>query len=292
MRTLCRVFVLMMCGVSTSINAEAINLSFKSPIQFEYARDGFEVKTIAETATHQKIASSTLVFESSVNPVACGEQQCYPTGLDGIGVALSIDGQNVTAAPNQLQTISLSGNLMQMTAKLVVNERLSSGTYRLANVSLPTLRIGDHSLPINISPVTVEITQKTCNLVTQQHRHIQLRTISVAELAEKREVFGEKFNIALRCDPNVKADVVFRDHNDISNEGYYLTLIRPESTANGVGIAIIRDDKQKVKFGETWRFSTDVEQPNREFSAFYVRTDGVLSAGKIKAMATISFSYH
>lgn len=278
-------------SLSSLIKAEPILLNFGT-LNFEYPRDGFQSK-IFEASVSPQLEGSQLSITAESDPVACGlgSQQCYPVGQEGIGLALEIEGNSVSATSAQAQTMMLSSTHPEIKAKLVVYNKLASASYPLNALALPVFKVGQKSLPIQFSPTTVTILQKTCEL-QQKDLQVRLKSVSVSTLNAQSEIAGQSFELGLKCNSDaVRADVVFTDQTTPTNREDYLTLTA-DSTAKGVGIAIVKQDGTKVKFGEKWMFSENENEPRRQFSANYVKTGSTISPGSLTAIATIAFTYH
>lgn len=281
---------IVVCFVSLLSNASPIILPFDGVFHFEYSRDDFQFLELSEKEITKSLRGTQLQLENVELPHRCGVYECYSTGQKGVGFVLSLNDKMVTAE-NAFQPIALSSDPFKLKGKLVVYEKLESGSYTLNAASLPKLIIDKQQYPLQFPPISLVIKQRTCELTSEKNQQIHLKPIAVDELNVKQEIVGNQFKLSLKCDPKVAAKVVFRDQITPTNQGDYLTLA-PESTAQGVGIAIVRNDnQQKIKFGEQWQFSQNEQTPTRTFSANYLKI-GTISAGSIKAIATVSFTYH
>ncbi|MDO4698667.1 MAG: fimbrial protein [Pasteurellaceae bacterium] len=277
----------------------SLPLRLNDAVTVEYARDNlpYEMSTVTGNLIDSLLTESYSVTMLAEKVGEINGKGIYATSVKGIGFTLQINDVEIHVGKQNSQPIGQAQGSLSAVSTLVLYDKVPSGNYVLTSPqTLAQVELADGFKPLGITlsvaqPIVVK--QNTCELQSNKYQQVQLQPIMLNELIQKKEVLGNHFNIRLRCDANVRADVVFHDHIMPTNTSDCLTL-SPESTAGGVCIAIRREDNQKVQFGHTWTFSEAQPgsfEPERRFSAYYVKA-GDPTAGKIKAIATISFTYH
>ncbi|MGX2975491.1 fimbrial protein [Ursidibacter arcticus] len=256
-------------------NPQVISITFPTT-SWDYPRDNFMVQTISQTQQNIKIPENvSLQFDIKTESEALEllGQKVYPTNIDGIGISLSVNNSNLST-------------------NLIAYKPLQAGTYSIASKTLATLLNSDNQTiyTINLQPTQLTIKARSCQL-QQANQTVKLASAFQSELTNKgSEVFGGYFNLALLCDPNVKAFTTFFDQNNIQNHSSILSLDTNKSTAKGVGIKLYKEDNTAIELGKEWLFSKDQLNPQHRFSAKYVSL-GNVSAGTVNAVATVTFSY-
>lgn len=281
---------------ATSISIYPFTLQFL-PANFEYAKDGFQTTKLGSVShtlpdpflAEQDVSVKSLRELHNVNGLSI-----YPTNIAGLGVTLKVGERSVNAEKDEIQYIGKFSQNVTVAGDLVIYDKVASGIYAIDRIQLAGLQFGQdpYLMPIIIEPTTLTVKQKTCEISTERNQNVSLRTVWLSDLVKQREVLGNHFSIGLQCDENVRADVVFFDQNDLQNQREFLTLDSVASTAKGVGVAINRADGSRVRLGEQWTFSVNQVNPIHQFSANYVATGEPISAGSVKAVATVSFTYH
>lgn len=282
--------------MATSISVYPFTLQF-SPANFEYAKDGFQTTKLG-MASHSLNDPLLVEQDVSVKPLRelhnVSGLSIYPTNIAGVGLTLKVGERSVIAEKDQTQYIGKVNQQVTVAGDLVIYGKVASGLHSIERIQLAGLQFGQdpYLMPIIVEPTTLTVKQKTCQISTELNQNIKLRTVWLSDLAKQREVLGNHFSIGLQCDENVRADVVFFDQNDLQSQREFLTLDTNASTAKGVGIAIDREDGSRVRLGEQWTFSVNQTHPIHQFSAKYIATGEPISAGSVKAVATVSFTYH
>lgn len=281
---------------ATSISIYPFTLQF-SPANFEYGKDGFQTTKLA-WASHSLPDPLLAEQDVSVKPLRelhnVSGLSIYPTNIAGVGVTLKVGERSVTAEKDEIQYIGKFSQQVIVSGDLVIYDKVASGIHSIEQMQLAGLQFGQdpYVMPIIVKPTTLTVKQKTCEISTERNQNVILRTAWLSELIKQKEVLGNSFSIGLQCDENVRADVVFFDQNDLQSQREFLTLDTNASTAKGIGIAINRADGSRVRLGEQWTFSVNQIYPIHQFSANYVATGDPISAGSVKAVATVSFTYH
>ncbi|MGX3021963.1 fimbrial protein [Ursidibacter sp. B-7004-1] len=256
-------------------NPQVISITFPA-ISWDYPRDNFMVQTISQIQQNVKISEKvSLQFDVKAESEALDllGQKVYPTNIDGIGISLAVNNTDISTT-------------------LIAYKPLQAGTYSITSKTLATLLNSDNQTiyTVNLQPTQLTIKARSCQL-QQSNQTVKLASAFQSELTNKgSEVFGGYFNLALLCDPNVKAFTTFFDQNNIQNHSSILSLDTNKSTAKGVGIRIYKENNEAIELGKEWLFSEDQLNPQHRFSAKYVSL-GNVSAGTVNAVATVTFSY-
>ncbi|MGX2950681.1 fimbrial protein [Ursidibacter sp. B-7004-1] len=256
-------------------NPQVISITFPA-ISWDYPRDNFMVQTISQIQQNVKISEKvSLQFDVKAESEALNllGQKVYPTNIDGIGISLTVNNTDISTT-------------------LIAYKPLQAGTYSITSKTLATLLNSDNQTiyTVNLQPTQLTIKARSCQL-QQSNQTVKLASAFQSELTNKgSEVFGGYFNLALLCDPNVKAFTTFFDQNNIQNHSSILSLDTNKSTAKGVGIRIYKENNEAIELGKEWLFSEDQLNPQHRFSAKYVSL-GNVSAGTVNAVATVTFSY-
>lgn len=290
-------FLFSLAGIklaSATTTVQDMSLSFGNT-SFEYVVDEFNITSLPQLAAQSLfVGSSPIKISTEKKDFACEQFTCYPTNIEGIALRFSIDGQPVSASATQAQSITVSSEQANVQSQLVVYKKLASNLYEISGDNLLSLKTDSQHYALHLNNTQLTIKQKTCRLISAQNQAVRLQSVSQRQLKEAGSLFGGAFDVSLECDAGVKAKVVFRDQNDLNSQKAYLTLT-DEASATGVGIELRRDDDSVIQMGKIWDFSHNqketMEITKRAFSAYY-RAIAEPTAGTVKAIATISFSYH
>lgn len=292
-------FLISCAGISfatsdTTTPITDISLSFGNS-SFEYASDEFHLTQLPDIASQPlSVGARPIQISTEKQAFACGQSTCYPTDIDGVALSLNVDGQPINASAAQPQSITPNAEQIALQGQLVIYKKLASGLYAINSADLLNLSTDSQQYRLHLNNSQLSIKQKTCRLTSEQNQAVHLQTISQRALQQAQRLLGGTFDIRLECDSGVKAKVVFRDQNDLNSQRDYLTLT-DDSTATGVGIELRREDNSVIQMGKVWDFahnhSDNTEITKRDFLAYY-RAIGEPSAGSVKSIATISFSYH
>jgi type 1 fimbria pilin len=242
----------------------------------------------------------------------------FPTGIPGIGYALTIADYNGTEYigvryPDNLvfpEAIAVPSYGFKVRATYVSTGLLQSGSYPgtsspIANLVVRMAGKGDEfsGRVVIMGPAfQLNVNASSCS-VQNPSILVTLPTVSVSTLMNAEATAGgTPFQINLNCDPNVSIHATVSDATDTANITDLLAL-SPTSTAQGVALRIYRDNGQAILFGpdssergnqNQWFFS-DSGSAGGFFQiplvVKYVGTGESVTAGSVQSRATITMSY-
>lgn len=226
--------------------------------------------------------------------------------------ARPMSGNNWTNVFNQFCTTTSQGYsvyvrpviLKRNTSSVIDIPYTTIGSIRIRNMSGGTY-YGKTEFTFSLTNMSIINGAKSCtwiNGASQINANIPLNTISLMSIPfVGSESQGGGGRLSLRCPAGVSVFATLTDATEPSNTGSILTLTQ-DSTATGVGLKIYKNnDTTPLSFGppspikgnlNQWKLSTGTETtPSVVFRASYVNTDGSPTAGSVKGIATITFSY-
>jgi type 1 fimbria pilin len=252
---------------------------------------------------------------------AAGFNDVYPTSVSGLGVRYTVKGgpgcdtvsATIKGTLNIKCTESSSGvNIyldvpMSVTVSFVATGPIKSGASTLSNVPTVTTTIFDPAGsgtwgkdPLYPGSASGTLSTATCS--------VQTPGLAVALPNVTTNAFGSgigataartAFNLSFACAQGAQVSIVITDAVSPSNRTDILTL-GAESTAKGIGVQVLKDQRTTVFFGpdaagpnvpNQWLIGAT---PNGLLTlplwAQYVRT-GAVTAGSVKALATFTMSY-
>lgn len=277
---------------SAVANDEHISLEFPPMLESDYPRDNFSSQIVSETAFTLSLQSAVEMISLPKIATTLNGKTVYGTNLDGVGVSLSLNGQEINEQGNIPTAFSAQDQLI-VSAQLVLYKALEAGQYTVEQSPFINLQLADKRvILLDLSPIQLNIKKRSCSLVNQ-NQTINLNTALQNDLWHKgSEVFGGQFSLNLECDPKVSARVTFFDQSDFNNRSDILNLDPVKSTAKGVGLRLYRNSGQAVEFGHNWLFSENEIRPSQNFLVHYINRDGKVSPGTVNATATVTFTYH
>ncbi|MGX7005594.1 fimbrial protein [Caballeronia sp. KNU42] len=252
---------------------------------------------------------------------AAGFNDVYPTNVSGLGVRYTVGGgpgcdtvsATIQGTLNIKCTESSSGiNVyfsvpMSVTVSFVTTGPIQSGASTLSSIPVVATTVFDPvggttwSKPALYTGVASgTLSTATCS--------VQTPGLAVTLPNVTTNAFGSGigatagrtgFNLSFMCAQGAKVSIVITDAVSPSNRTDVLTL-GAESTAKGIGVQVLKDQRTTVLFGP------DAAGPNVQnqwligaspdglltlpLSAQYVRT-GAVTPGSVKALATFTMSY-
>lgn len=278
--------------ISTTLaNEGQFSLIFQPNMESDYPRDNFAPKGIGETSLNIPLDSPLEKITLPKTVATFNGKTLYASNVDGVGLSLNINGQDLNLQ-GEIPIPFPAKDQLEVSAQLVLYKALDAKEYLVEKSPLLTLWLSDkQQLPLNLAPVQLAVRKRSCTLLNQNEK-VSLKTALQNDLLHKgSEVFGGRFNLNLKCDPKVEANVTFFDQSDFHNRTDVLSLDPIKSTAKGVGLRLYRQTRQAVQFGTPWLFSTNELRPSQEFEVFYLNRDGKISAGTVNATATVTFTY-
>jgi type 1 fimbria pilin len=268
--------------------------------------------------------SGTMIIKFTVSDaLAPGFADVYKTNIDGLGVRFVFNAStcNVSNSPMTNGVLQISCDIagplggpnivvpFTVTTSFVVYSAVANGALTLS--SIPVL---DQSYwasdnvskwwsqwPVYTGGATGAIKTMTCSVQTTDIA-VSLPTLAARDFgAGVGAVAGKQaFQLGFTCPTSAKVSIVIMDVSTPSNRSNVLTL-SPDSTAQGIGIQLLKGDGTPIFFGpdavgmsveNQWLIGTSLSGVQvLPLSAQYIRT-GTVRAGSIKALATFTMTYN
>jgi type 1 fimbria pilin len=274
--------------------------------------------TTGETTT----SGTIIVNMATVTAPAAGFTDVYPTNINGLGIRYTVNSDAICDTANQTMTnkaISVSclingvpggahiyANVI-LTPSLVVTGPTQGGLTTLSSSPIVTFtytikNVGGSwpASPVYTGAASGTLATATCSVQTVANS-VTLPTVTTRSFGSGVGAVegSQTFTLGFVCATGAQVSIVITDAVTPSNRSTTLTL-KPESTATGIGIQLLRDAKTPVAFGpdaygpgvaNQWLIGVS---PNGilqvPLTAQYIRT-GTVGAGTVKALATFTMSY-
>lgn len=254
------------------------------------------------------------------SPLAAGFNDVYQTNIPGIGIRYQVTPRCLgstspaTLTNNSIQsvcTLTLMGDLnnglgWNVYPSLVVTGAIPAGGTVLTTV--PTVVVGwqmpgqaeQGQANFYTGAASGTIVTPACT-VTETAKSVGLPPVLTSSMASGvGAVAGtQSFSLSFMCSAGANVYMTLSDAVNPANRTTTLALAS-DSTAKGVGIQVLNTAGSPVTFGADssasgnpgqWLIGASVNGPlNVPLSARYIRT-GAVSAGSVKALATLTMSY-
>ncbi|QIN60575.1 hypothetical protein SBC1_05510 [Caballeronia sp. SBC1] len=273
--------------------------------------------------TNETTTSGTIIANmATVTAPAAGFTDVYPTNIDGLGIRYTFDSDAICDTTNQTmknKAISVSCLIngvpggahvyakVIVTPSLVVTGPTQGGVTTLSSSPIVSFtytikNVGGSwpASPVYTGATSGTLTTATCSVQTVANSITRPTVATRSFESGVGAIAGSQtFNLGFACTTGAQVSIVITDAVTPSNRTTALTL-KPESTATGIGIQLLRNANTLVAFGPDASGPSVANQwliggsPNGllqvPLTAQYIRT-GVVKAGTVKALATFTMSY-
>jgi type 1 fimbria pilin len=312
-------------SVNKAFSAGTISVPVNAPV-------GATVSTLAPApfqltcnfpASGSSDTSATLYSDfGTTSALAAGFSDVYQTPIPGLGVRYTFNSSECAATDVTLVNGSarltcpfsgpLNGPIMSanvtVTSTLVVTGAIAPGASTLSTMPKVTItyRTSDggssswRKNPLYSGAASGVLTHATCS-VNQANVAVIMPTADTRAFSSGvgSVAAPQPFSLLLSCSTGAKVLLTLTDSVNPANRGTALQL-RSDSTAQGIGVQILKSDGTPVAFGPDSAAPGNINQwtvddsPNGSLqiplTARYVRT-GAVSAGSVNALATFTMSY-
>lgn len=214
----------------------------------------------------------------------------YVAGSDGnmkgaIGVRVRYFSRSSTMAPG-----------IRTFPRVQLSQRINMQIYNVVCRRECSAPLGN----ININAFSFNVNGISCKLVAPGQ--VKLRSVNLALLSSAgATVEGASLQMGVSCNKaysayNIRYSMI--DVNDLSNTSSSLQISKSPEQASGISLQVL-DNGDPIKFGVTYDPGKGLigNMPaaggvlNKTLSVRYVRTEGILTPGKVNAGVTVTLSY-
>lgn len=241
--------------------------------------------------------------ERSDNPLS----SVYQTNVPGVGIRIAWSKDSTTfnsnswIKPIHRGSASLSSTTYPLMsyaeAQFVVTGIVESGVVNAEKLNADWMYDGTLTARIRYSPITINVTANTCNLV-EKNITVPLNDITTSDIKNgfSEVVSDNRFKIQLeRCAAGIKVDYRFTTAGStgVSGNSDILAIASGNGAAEGVGLQILDSNNNVLKFDNDYNVAaqtTDGQSVGIPLKARYVQT-GTVKAGKVDSVATFDVFY-
>ncbi len=251
---------------------------------------------------------------------AAGFDDVYPTNVSGLGVRYTVLGApecdpvsstikgtlNIRCAESSLGINIHFSVPLSMTVSFVTTGPIKSGASTLSSIPVVSTAVFNTGGTTFAKPAMY--TGAASGTLSTATCSVQTPGLAVSLPNVTTNAFGSGvgatagrtgFHLDFTCAQGAKVSIVITDAVSPSNRTDVLTP-SPESTAKGIGVQVLKDQRTTVLFGpdaagsnvpNQWLIGASPDGSlTLPLSAQYVRT-GAVTAGSVKALATFTMSY-